>query len=289
MSPFVPGPRDPHRGRPGGPLLASPSPPRTCSTSPATRPAAATPIGRGRTPSRPATPGRCRRCSMPARRWSARRSPTRSRSASSARTPSTARRTTPPRRATCPAARPPARPARWRRGCATRRSAPTPAARCACRRASAASTASARRMAGSTSPACCRRRRVPTPPAGSRATPPPSRASPRCCCGEAIGPALPTRLIVATDAFGFAEPATAAALQPVLDSLKRLLPEWREEVLAPPGLSAWGRAQRTLQPVEAWNTFRPGSSATIRALPSPSRAAWCLARRRPRRSAAGPR
>jgi amidase len=74
---------------------------------------------------------------------------------------------------------------------------------------------------------------------------------------EAIAPALPTRLVVATDAFGFAEPATAAALQPMLDRLKRIIPDWREDILAPPGLVAWGRAQRTLQPVEAWETFRP--------------------------------
>ncbi len=74
--------------------------------------------------------------------------------------------------------------------------------------------------------------------------------------GEEIPPALPTRLIVATDAFGFAEPATAEALAPMLDRLKRLVPDWREEVMAPPGLVAWGRAQRTLQPVEAWDTFR---------------------------------
>lgn len=74
--------------------------------------------------------------------------------------------------------------------------------------------------------------------------------------GEAIPPALPTRLIVATDAFGFAEPATAAALAPMLERLKRLVPDWREEVMAPPGLVTWARAQRTLQPVEAWETFR---------------------------------
>ncbi|WP_137125906.1 amidase [Roseomonas sp. HF4] len=67
---------------------------------------------------------------------------------------------------------------------------------------------------------------------------------------------LPARLVVATDAFGFAEPATAAALQPLLDRLKRLVPVWREDVMAPPGLVAWARAQRTLQPVEAWATFR---------------------------------
>lgn len=75
--------------------------------------------------------------------------------------------------------------------------------------------------------------------------------------GEAAAAARPTRLIVATDAFGFADPETAAALAPLLDRLKRLIPDWREEVMAPQGLSAWGRAQRTLQPAEAWETFRP--------------------------------
>src|SRR5262249_51545393 len=30
-----------------------------------------------------------------------------------------------------------------------------------------------------------------------------------------------------------------------------------DEVMAPQGLSVWSRAQRTLQPVEAWQTFRP--------------------------------
>ncbi|MBB3899166.1 amidase [Roseococcus suduntuyensis] len=74
---------------------------------------------------------------------------------------------------------------------------------------------------------------------------------------EAIPDAVPMRLIVATDAFGFAEPETAAALQPLLDRLKALVPDWREDLLAPGGLTAWARAQRTLQPVEAWETFRP--------------------------------
>ncbi|MGX9963365.1 amidase [Roseomonas sp. F4] len=74
--------------------------------------------------------------------------------------------------------------------------------------------------------------------------------------GEKVADALPTKLIIATDAFGFAEPETAAALQPMLDRLKKIVPDWREEVMAPPGLTAWGRAQRTLQPIEAWETFR---------------------------------
>lgn len=73
---------------------------------------------------------------------------------------------------------------------------------------------------------------------------------------EAIPDALPTRLIIATDAFGFAEPATAAALEPMVRRLKALIPDSRFEVMAPPGLSVWGRAQRVLQPIEAWETFR---------------------------------
>jgi amidase len=74
--------------------------------------------------------------------------------------------------------------------------------------------------------------------------------------GEPIPAALPTRLIVAVDAFGLADPGTAAALQPMVRRLSALVREVREDVMAPPGLSAWSRAQRTLQPYEAWLTFR---------------------------------
>ena len=74
---------------------------------------------------------------------------------------------------------------------------------------------------------------------------------------EAIPPAIPARLVIATDAFGFADPGTAEALQPMIERLKALIPDWREDILAPQGLSVWGRAQRSLQPAEAWATFRP--------------------------------
>jgi amidase len=74
--------------------------------------------------------------------------------------------------------------------------------------------------------------------------------------GEEIPTALPTRLIVAVDAFGFADTEVAAALQPMVHRLAGLLGDRREEVMAPPGLSVWARAQRTLQPHEAWQTFR---------------------------------
>jgi amidase len=73
--------------------------------------------------------------------------------------------------------------------------------------------------------------------------------------GEAPG-ALPTRLLIATDAFAFADPEVAEALQPMVARLSRIVGEVRAEIMAPQGLSVWARAQRTLQPVEAWNTFR---------------------------------
>src|SRR5206468_3010053 len=65
------------------------------------------------------------------------------------------------------------------------------------------------------------------------------------------------RLVVAVDAFGFADAATAAALQPLVQALAALMKEVRDEPLAPPGLTTWARAQRTLQPWEAWQTFKP--------------------------------
>ncbi|EDP66068.1 Asp-tRNAAsn/Glu-tRNAGln amidotransferase A subunit and related amidase [alpha proteobacterium BAL199] len=74
--------------------------------------------------------------------------------------------------------------------------------------------------------------------------------------GEAIPSKLPTRLIVAVDAFGFADPETASALRQLLDRLSALIGDTREDLLAPPGLSVWGRAQRTLQPAEAYATFK---------------------------------
>lgn len=74
--------------------------------------------------------------------------------------------------------------------------------------------------------------------------------------GEPIAASLPTRLVVAVDAFGFADAETAAALQPMVRKLSDLVREVREDLLAPPGLSVWARAQRTLQPYEAWLTFK---------------------------------
>lgn len=74
--------------------------------------------------------------------------------------------------------------------------------------------------------------------------------------GEAIPAELPTRLIVARDAFAIADADAAAALQPLVDRLAALVGERRDEAMAPPGLAAWANAQRTLQPAEAWQTFK---------------------------------
>ncbi len=74
--------------------------------------------------------------------------------------------------------------------------------------------------------------------------------------GEPIPTRLPATLVVAVDAFGLADPETAAALQPMVHTLAAMVGYVREDLLAPPGLSIWARAQRTLQPYEAWLTFK---------------------------------
>jgi amidase len=74
--------------------------------------------------------------------------------------------------------------------------------------------------------------------------------------GEAVPTTLPVRLVVAVDTFGFADAEVQAALQPMLVRLGGLIGNVREDLLAPQGLSVWARAQRTLQPFEAWTTFK---------------------------------
>src|SRR5580658_5145393 len=74
--------------------------------------------------------------------------------------------------------------------------------------------------------------------------------------GESPAAELPQTLLIAVDAFGFADANVAAALRPMVERLRTLIGSSRDEIMAPQGLSVWARAQRTLQPVEAWNTFR---------------------------------
>src|SRR5215469_6998791 len=73
---------------------------------------------------------------------------------------------------------------------------------------------------------------------------------------EAIPTMLPRRLIIAADAFAFADPEVSAALQPMVERVRALVGDAREELMAPAGISQWARAQRTLQPSEAWLTFK---------------------------------
>ena len=74
--------------------------------------------------------------------------------------------------------------------------------------------------------------------------------------GESAPTELPSKLLVAVDAFGFAREDTRSALDPMVKKLSALIGNTRDEVMAPQGLSVWGRAQRTLQPAEAWATFK---------------------------------
>ncbi len=76
-------------------------------------------------------------------------------------------------------------------------------------------------------------------------------------CGEPLAGPPPTTLLVATDAFGFAEDAVQAALAPLVDRLAALLGTRQDVTMAPQGLSVWARAQRVLQGSEAWGVFEP--------------------------------
>jgi amidase len=73
---------------------------------------------------------------------------------------------------------------------------------------------------------------------------------------EAIPTTLPRRLVIAVDSFGFADPEVSAALQPMVEQVRSLIGDAGEDVMAPAGLTQWARAQRTLQPAEAWGTFK---------------------------------
>jgi amidase len=75
--------------------------------------------------------------------------------------------------------------------------------------------------------------------------------------GDVMPATLPTQLLVATDAFGFADDDVREALAPMVDRLAVRIGSRRDVILAPPGLSVWQRAQRVLQSSESWQTFEP--------------------------------
>jgi amidase len=74
--------------------------------------------------------------------------------------------------------------------------------------------------------------------------------------GEAPSGTLPQTLVIAADAFGIADEAVRQALSPMVDRLGGVMSRMEEKIMAPPGLSTWARAQRALQPYEAWLTFK---------------------------------
>ncbi len=76
-------------------------------------------------------------------------------------------------------------------------------------------------------------------------------------CGGPLPERLPATLLVATDAFGFADPAVQEALGPLVDQLAVLIGKRRDETLASQGLSVWHRSQRVLQTSESLKTFEP--------------------------------
>jgi amidase len=75
--------------------------------------------------------------------------------------------------------------------------------------------------------------------------------------GDVLPAGLPTTLLVAEDAFGFADDKVRQALAPAVDRLAAMIGHRLDVALAPQGLSVWQRAQRVLQASEAWRTFQP--------------------------------
>ena len=77
-------------------------------------------------------------------------------------------------------------------------------------------------------------------------------------CGAPLpsGP-LPSTLLVAADAFGFADDAVQQALEPMVARFAALLGSRTDVTMAPQGLSVWQQAQRVLQSSESWTTFEP--------------------------------
>jgi amidase len=75
--------------------------------------------------------------------------------------------------------------------------------------------------------------------------------------GEELPVALPSKLLVAVDAFGFADDDVQQALAPAVERLAALIGAREDVTLALPGLSVWQRAQRVLQSSESWKTFEP--------------------------------
>ena len=72
---------------------------------------------------------------------------------------------------------------------------------------------------------------------------------------EKVPNSLPRTLLIARDAFAFADESVQIDLQPLTDRLASQFNDVREVDMAVEGLVSWSRAQRTIQPVEGWQSF----------------------------------
>jgi amidase len=75
--------------------------------------------------------------------------------------------------------------------------------------------------------------------------------------GAPMPEGFPKTLLVARDAFGFADDDVQQALAPAVERLAALIGQRQDVTMAPQGLSVWQRAQRVLQSSESWKTFEP--------------------------------
>ena len=71
-----------------------------------------------------------------------------------------------------------------------------------------------------------------------------------------IGESRPPRLIIAEDAFEFADRSVADALRPAIEVIASLVRDSTEVRLAETGLDRWAHQHGTLQGLEAWETMR---------------------------------
>ena len=72
---------------------------------------------------------------------------------------------------------------------------------------------------------------------------------------ETIPDSQPETLLIARDAFAFADESVQIALQPLIDRLGTLFRDVKEIDMALDGLVSWSKAQRTIQPAEGWQSF----------------------------------
>ncbi len=74
--------------------------------------------------------------------------------------------------------------------------------------------------------------------------------------GNPIAAARPERIVIAEDLFAECDPAVAAALRPVAESVAGMAQESGTVRLAPNGVGAWAAQQNILQSIEAWDSVK---------------------------------